>query len=120
MRIAQRLYERHDIRAKTTASLPYMRTDGVQIDGSAISKARKGDRRRTMATPTWPEAPRQYQAKAKNAQEAHEANPAGPICRAVDRDAPPVDAEQAKLYELIWTRTIASQMESAEQSADVK
>jgi DNA topoisomerase-1 len=90
-----------------------MRTDGVQIDGSAITQARKviGE---DYGNAYVPEAPRQYQAKAKNAQEAHEAIRPTDLSRRPNDMRRRLDPEQAKLYELIWTRTIASQMESAE------
>ena len=113
MRIAQRLYEGIDIGGETTGLITYMRTDGVQIDGSAITQARKviGE---DYGNAYVPEAPRQYQAKAKNAQEAHEAIRPTDLSRRPADMRRRLDPEQAKLYELIWTRTIASQMESAE------
>ncbi|SHN85449.1 type I DNA topoisomerase [Bradyrhizobium erythrophlei] len=113
MRIAQRLYEGIDIGGETTGLITYMRTDGVQIDGSAITQARKviGE---DYGNAYVPEAPRQYQAKAKNAQEAHEAIRPTDLSRRPNDMRRRLDPEQAKLYELIWTRTIASQMESAE------
>jgi DNA topoisomerase I len=113
MRIAQRLYEGIDIGGETTGLITYMRTDGVQIDGSAITQARKviGE---DYGNAYVPDAPRQYQAKAKNAQEAHEAIRPTDLSRRPNDMRRRLDAEQAKLYDLIWTRTIASQMESAE------
>src|SRR5271169_50023 len=113
MRIAQRLYEGIDIGGETTGLITYMRTDGVQIDGSAITQARKviGE---DYGNAYVPDAPRQYQAKAKNAQEAHEAIRPTDMTRRPDAMRRKLDNDQAKLYELIWTRTIASQMESAE------
>jgi DNA topoisomerase-1 len=113
MRIAQRLYEGIDIGGETTGLITYMRTDGVQIDGSAITQARKviGE---DYGNAYVPDAPRQYQAKAKNAQEAHEAIRPTDLSRRPNDMRRRLDPEQAKLYELIWTRTIASQMESAE------
>src|ERR1700677_3828541 len=113
MRIAQRLYEGIDIGGETTGLITYMRTDGVQIDGSAITQARKviGE---DYGNAYVPDAPRQYQAKAKNAQEAHEAIRPTDLSRRPADMRRRLDPEQAKLYELIWTRTIASQMESAE------
>src|SRR5579872_6600016 len=113
MRIAQRLYEGIDIGGETTGLITYMRTDGVQIDGSAITQARKviGE---DYGNAYVPDAPRQYQAKAKNAQEAHEAIRPTDLSRRPDSMNRRLDADQARLYELIWTRTIASQMESAE------
>ncbi|HEY3792680.1 MAG TPA: type I DNA topoisomerase, partial [Bradyrhizobium sp.] len=113
MRIAQRLYEGIDIGGETTGLITYMRTDGVQIDGSAITQARKviGE---DYGNAYVPEAPRQYQAKAKNAQEAHEAIRPTDLSRRPAEMRRKLDADQSKLYELIWIRTIASQMESAE------
>ncbi len=113
MRIAQRLYEGIDIGGETTGLITYMRTDGVQIDGSAITQARKviGE---DYGNAYVPEAPRQYQTKAKNAQEAHEAIRPTDLTRRPAEMRRRLDTDQARLYELIWIRTIASQMESAE------
>src|SRR5689334_9916787 len=113
MRIAQRLYEGIDIGGETTGLITYMRTDGVQIDGSAITQARKviGE---NYGKAYVPEAPRQYQTKAKNAQEAHEAIRPTDLSRRPADLRGRLDVDQSKLYELIWIRTIASQMESAE------
>ncbi|MDU6243680.1 MAG: type I DNA topoisomerase, partial [Bradyrhizobium sp.] len=113
MRIAQRLYEGIDIGGETTGLITYMRTDGVQIDGSAITQARKviGE---IYGNKYVPDSPRQYQTKAKNAQEAHEAIRPTDLSRKPADLRKRLDDDQAKLYELIWTRTIASQMESAE------
>jgi DNA topoisomerase-1 len=113
MRIAQRLYEGIDIGGETTGLITYMRTDGVQIDGSAITQARKviGE---DYGNAYVPEAARQYQAKAKNAQEAHEAIRPTDLSRRPADLRHRLDTDQARLYELIWIRTIASQMESAE------
>ncbi len=113
MRIAQRLYEGIDIGGETTGLITYMRTDGVQIAGEAITQARKviGE---DYGNAYVPDAPRQYQAKAKNAQEAHEAIRPTDLTRRPDAMRRKLDNDQARLYELIWTRTIASQMESAE------
>ena len=100
MRIAQALYE--------DGAITYMRTDGVQMDGSAISAARKAITDRYAANYV-PDKPRQYQTKAKNAQEAHEA------IRPTDfgRDHAG-SGDHARLYELIWKRAMASQMASAQ------
>ncbi len=113
MRVAQRLYEGIDIGGETTGLITYMRTDGVQIDGSAITQARKviGE---DYGNAYVPDAPRQYQTKAKNAQEAHEAIRPTDLSRRPADMRRKLDNDQARLYELIWTRTIASQMESAE------
>jgi DNA topoisomerase I len=113
MRIAQRLYEGIDIGGDTVGLITYMRTDGVQMADEAIVDIRKliGSE---YGKPYVPEAPRRYQTKAKNAQEAHEAiRPTDPTRRPRDMRGK-LDADQAKLYELIWQRAVASQMESAE------
>src|SRR6195256_4561848 len=113
MRVAQRLYEGIEAGGETIGLITYMRTDGVQIAEEAITAARRmigtdyGDR-------YVPSAPRRYQTKAKNAQEAHEAiRPTDPARRPREVRSY-LDSDQARLYELIWLRTVASQMESAE------
>ena len=113
MRIAQRLYEGIDIGGETTGLITYMRTDGVQIAEEAITQARKviGE---DYGNAYVPDGPRQYQTKAKNAQEAHEAIRPTDLSRRPDGLRRRLDADQARLYELIWKRAIASQMESAE------
>jgi DNA topoisomerase I len=113
MRVAQRLYEGIDIGGDTVGLITYMRTDGVQMAEEAIVDIRKliGSE---YGKPYVPDAPRRYQTKAKNAQEAHEAiRPTDPSRRPRDMRSK-LDADQAKLYELIWQRAVASQMESAE------
>jgi DNA topoisomerase I len=113
MRIAQRLYEGIDIGGDTVGLITYMRTDGVQIADEAIGSIRQliGSE---YGKAYVPQAPRRYQTKAKNAQEAHEAiRPTDPSRRPRDMRSR-LDADQAKLYELIWLRAVASQMESAE------
>ena len=113
MRIAQRLYEGIDIGGETTGLITYMRTDGVQIDPSAITQARKviGE---DYGKAYVPDSPRQYTSKAKNAQEAHEAIRPTDLSRRPASLKSRLDNDQARLYELIWMRTVASQMESAE------
>jgi DNA topoisomerase I len=113
MRIAQRLYEGITLDGGTVGLITYMRTDGVQIADEAIAAIRKliGS---AYGQKYLPDAPRRYQTKAKNAQEAHEAiRPTDPTLRPQDVKRH-LDADQAKLYELIWQRAMASQMESAE------
>jgi len=113
MRVAQRLYEGIEIGGEAVGLITYMRTDGVQIAGEAVSAARRVIETDYGAKYV-PHAPRRYETKAKNAQEAHEA------IRPTDLTYRPrqakgfLDPDQAKLYELIWLRTVASQMESAE------
>ena len=113
MRIAQRLYEGIDIGGETVGLITYMRTDGVDIAEEAITGARRvieSDYGRDYVPPS----PRKYQSKAKNAQEAHEAIRPTDLARRPSEVRKYVEPDQAKLYELIWKRTIASQMESAE------
>jgi len=113
MQIAQRLYEGVDVGGETAGLITYMRTDGVDIAPEAISAIR-GVIGADFSARHLPGAPRRYQVKAKNAQEAHEAiRPTDPARRPRDV-ARFLDQDQARLYELIWKRTIASQMESAE------
>jgi DNA topoisomerase-1 len=113
MRIAQRLYEGIDIGGETTGLITYMRTDGVQIADEAITTIRKliaAD----YGSSYVPSEPRRYQVKSKNAQEAHEAIRPTDVNRHPRKLASRLDADQARLYELIWLRTMASQTESAE------
>ena len=113
MRVAQRLYEGVDIDGETVGLITYMRTDGVQIAPEAITSVRQvigAD----YGAKYVPSAPRRYEAKAKNAQEAHEAIRPTELTRRPSQTKSVLDADQAKLYELIWLRTVASQMESAE------
>jgi DNA topoisomerase-1 len=99
MRVAQALYE--------DGSITYMRTDGVQMAGEAISAARKAVADRYDAGYV-PDKPRHYETKAKNAQEAHEA--IRPTDFGRDRAG---SGDHGRLYELIWKRALASQMASA-------
>ena len=113
MRVAQRLYEGVDIGGETVGLITYMRTDGVQIAEEAIPAVRhviESDYGREYLPPS----PRRYETKAKNAQEAHEAIRPTELSRRPRETRSFLDADQAKLYELIWLRTVASQMESAE------
>jgi DNA topoisomerase I len=113
MRVAQRLYEGVDIDGETVGLITYMRTDGVQIAGEAISATRSLIDQDYGAKYV-PQAPRRYETKAKNAQEAHEAIRPTELTRRPRETKSFLDADQAKLYELIWLRAVASQMESAE------
>lgn len=113
MRVAQALYEGKSLEGEVTGLITYMRTDGVGIAQEALNATRQmitdryGDR-------FLPASPRIYKTKAKNAQEAHEAiRPTDPMRRPADV-AHALDADELKLYELIWRRTVASQMESAQ------
>jgi DNA topoisomerase-1 len=121
MQLAQRLYEGVDVGGETVGLITYMRTDGVDMAGEAIAAARNTILK-NYGEPYLPSVPRRYTSKAKNAQEAHEAiRPTDPA-RIPEKMGRHLDADQAALYELIWKRTIASQMESAElerTSADI-
>src|SRR4029077_5837630 len=113
MRVAQRLYEGVDIGGETVGPITYMRTDGVQIAPEAITSARQvigADYGARYVPPS----PRRYETKAKNAQEAHKSTRPTDLPRRPSETRSFLDADQAKLYELIWLRTVASQMESAE------
>ncbi|HZN16857.1 MAG TPA: type I DNA topoisomerase [Micromonosporaceae bacterium] len=105
MRTAQRLYE--------NGYITYMRTDSVNLSETALAAARTqiahlyGDR-------SVPPQPRRYTSKVKNAQEAHEAiRPAGDVFRTPGEVAKELSVEELRLYELIWRRTVASQMTDA-------
>ena len=113
MRVAQRLYEGVDIGGETVGLITYMRTDGVQIAGEAIQAVRRVIETDYGARYV-PQAPRRYETKAKNAQEAHEAIRPTDLALRPSETRRVLDPDQAKLYELIWLRTVASQMESAE------
>ncbi len=113
MQIAQQLYEGVDIGGETVGLITYMRTDGIQMAAEGIADARQTIGTRYGAR-YLPAQPRVYSSKAKNAQEAHEAiRPTG-FERTPDALSRVLDGDQARLYELIWKRAVASQMESAE------
>ena len=112
MRVAQRLYEGFDVNGETVGLITYMRTDGVSVANEAIEAARQviGGRFGDAYVPVVPPV---YKARAKNAQEAHEAiRPTDPH-REPARLAAHLGADELKLYRLIWTRMLASQMETA-------
>jgi DNA topoisomerase-1 len=113
MQIAQRLYEGVDIGGETVGLITYMRTDGVDMAGEAIAQARNAILK-NFGEPYLPSAPRRYTTKAKNAQEAHEAIRPTDMFRHPGSVKKALDADQLALYDLIWKRTISSQMESAE------
>ncbi|MBA3908934.1 MAG: type I DNA topoisomerase [Rhodobacter sp.] len=109
MNAAQRLYE--------AGHITYMRTDGIDMAPEAVMSARDEIKRRFGASYV-PDSPRMYKNKAKNAQEAHE------CIRPTDMSAAPeklrlTEADQRKLYDLIWKRTIASQMSAARMERTV-
>src|SRR6266850_418218 len=113
MQIAQRLYEGIDVAGETVGLITYMRTDGVQLSQEAITAARKLVAAEHGARYV-PAEPRQYKSTAKNAQEAHEAIRPSDISRKPADVARYLEGDEAKLYDLIWKRTVASQMASAE------
>lgn len=105
MRSAQRLYE--------NGYITYLRTDSTTLSESAINAAR-AQARELYGDAYVPAQPRQYTRKVKNAQEAHEAiRPAGERFRTPGEIANEVDGDDFRLYELIWQRTVASQMADA-------
>ncbi|MEL6379741.1 MAG: type I DNA topoisomerase, partial [Pseudomonadota bacterium] len=111
MRTAQRLYEGIDIGGETTGLITYMRTDGIDMAPEAVTDVRHaiGD---NFGKDYLPETPRVYKSKAKNAQEAHECvRPTSFLRRPESLKG--LDQDQFKLYELIWKRAMASQMENA-------
>jgi DNA topoisomerase-1 len=113
MRMAQGLYEGVDIGGETTGLITYMRTDGVQMAKEAIAAIR--DHVHGSFGPKYlPGAPREYTSRAKNAQEAHEAIRPTDVSRTPDQVASGLNHDQRRLYELIWKRAVASQMQSAE------
>ncbi len=104
MSIAQRLYE--------NGFITYMRTDSVTLSDSAVAAARE-QVRELFGSEYLPDKPRTYQSKVKNAQEAHEAiRPAGEHFRTPAETG--LSGDEFRLYELIWMRTVASQMKDAE------
>jgi DNA topoisomerase-1 len=113
MQVAQRLYEGVDIGGETVGLITYMRTDGVTIVPEAISSIR-GLIAREYSQKFVAPFIREYKTKAKNAQEAHEAIRPTEVSRKPSDVAKYLEKDQARLYELIWKRAVASQMASAE------
>jgi DNA topoisomerase-1 len=113
MQVAQRLYEGVDIGGDTVGLITYMRTDGITIIPEAISAIRgtiAAEYGQRYVAPVV----REYKTKAKNAQEAHEGIRPTDVSRKPSDVAKYLEADQARLYDLIWKRTVASQMASAE------
>jgi DNA topoisomerase-1 len=113
MRIAQQLYEGIALNGETVGLITYMRTDGVSLSNEAIAQARQviGSE---FGEAYVPPSPRVYKSKAKNAQEAHEAIRPTDLSRLPSAMNRFLNGDQAALYDLIWKRTVASQMTSAE------
>jgi DNA topoisomerase-1 len=112
MSLAQRLYEGADIGGETVGLITYMRTDGVALSNEAIAASRHLVEQ-DYGSEYRPPQPRLYKSTAKNAQEAHEAIRPTEFSRRPDSLARALEEDQFRLYELIWKRTVASQMESA-------
>ena len=114
MQIAQRLYQGVDIEGETTGLITYMRTDGTQISKEAIVDFRNLIEK-DFGKEYLPVSPNTYEGKkAKNAQEAHEAIRPTDITRKPNDIKKYVNADQIKLYSLIWSRALSSQMKPAE------
>ena len=113
MQIAQRLYQGIDIDGDTVGLITYMRTDGTNISKDAISEFRTFIKS-SYGDNYLPEEPNNYSGKkAKNAQEAHEAIRPTNISRTPESIKKFLSTDQIKLYDLIWTRALSSQMEPA-------
>jgi DNA topoisomerase-1 len=112
MAVAQRLYEGIDIGEGSVGLISYMRTDSVTLADEALAEIRSVITERYGAD-NLPDEPRRYTTKAKNAQEAHEAIRPTSAARHPEELRRFLDANQYKLYELIWKRTVASQMNPA-------
>ena len=116
MQIAQRLYQGIDIEGETTGLITYMRTDGTQISKEAIKEFRDLIQK-DYGKEFLPENPNNFTGKkAKNAQEAHEAIRPTNINRKPSDIKKYVNTDQYKLYDLIWSRALSSQMNQAEFS----
>ncbi|MFT8642759.1 MAG: type I DNA topoisomerase [Acetobacter orientalis] len=112
MRTAQQLYEGIDLGGETVGLITYMRTDGVQMAQEAIGAIRSHIGKQ-IGPDYVPAQPRHYSSKAKNAQEAHEAIRPTDVFRTPSSVASHLTQDQRRLYELVWKRAVASQMESA-------
>lgn len=112
MKIAQQLYEGIELDTGQTGLITYMRTDSVTLSNEAINDLRQLIAER-YGKKDVPEEPRLYKTKSKNAQEAHEAIRPTLASRTPESVKDYLSIEQFKLYQLIWKRTVASQMISA-------
>jgi len=113
MQIAQKLYQGIEIDGETIGLITYMRTDGTNLSTDAVSSFRDYIKKE-FGDDYLPENPLNYSGKkAKNAQEAHEAIRPTDIMRAPDTLKKYLSPDQHKLYDLIWSRALSSQMESA-------
>ena len=112
MQVAQQLYEGIDVQGETIGLITYMRTDSVIIAAEAITSSREFITQ-NYGKPYLPTSPRVYKSKAKNAQEAHEAIRPTDVALVPEKLRKFLEPDQWALYDLIWKRTMASQMESA-------
>lgn len=112
MRTAQDLYEGINLGNETIGLITYMRTDSVTLSNEALEDIRKYIMSK-HGKEYLPKEPREYKTKAKNAQEAHEAIRPTSVFRTPESVKEHLSSDQYRLYELIWKRSIASQMESA-------
>src|SRR5262245_50148920 len=112
MRTAQRLYEGVDFGEGPVGLITYMRTDSVNLAVEAVSDIR-GMIAKLYGADAVPDSPRMYRTKSKNAQEAHEAIRPTLAARTPEQLSGKLDADQHRLYTLIWRRAVASQMEAA-------
>jgi len=112
MQTAQQLYEGVDLGGETVGLITYMRTDSVSLAQDALTEIRSTIAKQ-FGSKEVPDEPRYYKTKSKNAQEAHEAVRPTSAARLPKDVARFLSPEQAKLYELIWKRTMASQMQQA-------
>jgi len=112
MQIAQRLYEGTDIGGETVGLITYMRTDSVNVSAEALAQARNHISE-SFGAAYLPDSSRHYKSSARNAQEAHEAIRPTNMARSPDELRNVLDNDQFRLYELVWKRAVASQMESA-------
>ena len=109
MRVAQQLYEGVDVGNGAVGLITYMRTDSTTLSTEAVAELRSYITS-TFGSDQVPGEARIYRTRAKNAQEAHEAIRPTSVVRTPDSLAKTLSSEQAKLYELIWKRTVACQM----------
>ncbi|MEK9660739.1 MAG: type I DNA topoisomerase, partial [Alphaproteobacteria bacterium] len=113
MRIAQRLYEGIELDGDTVGLITYMRTDSVALSQQAVSSSRDLIDT-TFGSDYLPDKPRIFRSRAKNAQEAHEAIRPTDLFRKPEQIARALGNDERRLYELIWQRTVASQMAEAQ------
>jgi len=112
MSVAQKLYEGIDVGNGTVGLITYMRTDSVSLSNDAIAQARDIIKE-IFGDNYLPQAVREYENKSKNAQEAHEGIRPTDLSLTPDKIKKYLSEEQHKLYELIWNKTVASQMKEA-------